>query len=348
VTFQTAAVVNLTDQLNLTANVTRGFRAPNASDFGNIGLTGGGGFEIAPSRAVSMGALVGSTAAANAVSTGTRVAALRSEVAYQYEVGLKARTGRVSGAVNGFDVELFDFIQRRALVFDASEVGTTISGFEIVRQDAAGLGYIAQDVRPIVTRVNVDRARVRGFDAEGEIHMTGAWTAHAHFSMTTGRLLPAGESLPRMPPKMGGARLRWNGLRVWAEGVVSFATERTGLNSADLSNARIGAVRTRSSIANFFDGTAADMGLVRGGILLSTGETLPAVQNRVLGAAASAPLYITQPGFFVVGLRGGLRVTSDLDVTVIGENLGDVNYRLLDSGLDAPGFNVQVRTRYRF
>lgn len=347
VTFETAAVVNLTDRLNLTANVTHGFRAPNASDFGTIGLTGGGGFEIAPSRAVSMDALVGSTAAANAVSTGERVTGLRPEVAYQYELGLKARTGRFSGVVNGFDMEIFDFIQRRAVVFDTSVVGTTISGFQIVRQDDAGLAYIAQDVRRIATRVNVDRARVHGFDVEGEARLLSSWTAKAYFSMTQGWLLPAGESLPRMPPQMGGARLRWNGRRLWTEGVITFATERTGLNSADLSNARIGALRTRTSIANFFNGTATDMGLVRDGVLVHTGETLPQIQDRVLGTAASAPLYTTQPGFFVMGLRAGVRIVSRVDVTVIGENLGDVNYRVLDSGLDAPGLNVQVRMRYR-
>ena len=90
------------------------------------------------------------------------------------------------------------------------------------------------------------------------------------------------------------------------------------------------------------------MGLVRNGILVETGETLAPVQTRVLGTATSAPLYTTQPGFFVFGLRGGVRVTSQFDVTVIGENLGDINYRWDASGLAAPGFNVQVRTRYRF
>ena len=41
-------------------------------------------------------------------------------------------------------------------------------------------------------------------------------------------------------------------------------------------------------------------------------------------------------------------MTPALDVTVMGENLGDVNYRLYGSGVDAPGVNLQVRTRYRF
>jgi outer membrane receptor protein involved in Fe transport len=347
-TFQAATVLKLTDGLNVTGSVNRGFRAANASDLGSIGLSGGGGFSITPSTAASLGAFVGSTGAAGAVSTGERVPGLRPEVVYQYEVGLKARVGPLSGSVNGFDMELYDFIQRRALVFDTNIVGTTIAGFEVVAMDATGLAYIAQDVRPIATSVNVDRGRIHGFDAEGELKLGRAWTTGAYFSMLTGRALPSGEFLRRMPPPMGGARLRWSNDRTWAEGVVTFAAEQTRLNSGDLGDARIGGLRTRSSIATFFNGTATDMGLVSGGILLATGETLAQVQNRVLGTANSAPLYTSHAGFVIVGLRGGIRLARHLDVAVIGENLADRNYRLYGSGLDAPGRNVQVRTRVRF
>jgi hemoglobin/transferrin/lactoferrin receptor protein len=348
VTFQAAAVVRVTDSLNLTANITRGFRAPNAADFGSVGLTGGGGFEIAPSRAVELGAFVGSTGAANAVSTGTLVPQLRPEVVYQYDFGAKASAGRFSGAVNVFDLELQDFIQRRSLVFDSSIVGTTIAGFTVVRQDAGGLAYIAQDVRPIATRVNIDRARVLGLDVEGGVRLGDGWSAHAYYSQSNGRILPHGEFIRRMPPPMGGARVRWDGDRMWAEGVVMFAGEQTRLNSGDLSDARIGGVRTRASIATFFNGTATDLGLVVNGVLVATGENLAAVQNRVLGTANSGTLFTTGPGFATLGLRGGIRVTPQFEVTLIGENLTDRNYRFYGSGVDAPGANLQARVRYRF
>lgn len=347
-TFQAASIVRLLDGLNLTFEVGRGFRAANAADLGSIGLSGGGGFEITPSKANAMGALVGTTGAADARSTGVRVPALRPEVAYHYELGVKARVGRFSGTLNGFDMEFFDAIQRRALVFDTNVVGSTVSGFQIVRQDAAGLAYIAQDVRPVGTRVNVDRTRILGFDGEGEVQLTSTWTASGYFSMSNGRLLATGEYVRRMPPPMGGAKVRWTAGRLWTEGVLTFAAEQTRLNSGDLSDARIGGLRTRTSIANFFNGTATDLGLVTNGVLTETGETLAQVQNRVLGSATSSPLFTTQAGFAVFGIRAGLRVTPQLDLTVIGENLGDVNYRLYGSGVDAPGVNVQVRTRYRF
>jgi outer membrane receptor protein involved in Fe transport len=151
-----------------------------------------------------------------------------------------------------------------------------------------------------------------------------------------------------MPPAMGGTRLRWDGERFWAEGVVAFAAEQTRLNSGDLSDARIGGLRTRASIATFFNGTATDLGLVVNGVLVATGENLTAVQNRVLGAASSAPMFTTGPGFATLGIRGGIRLTPQFDVTLIGENLTDVNYRVYGSGLDAAGANLQVRVRYRF
>jgi outer membrane receptor protein involved in Fe transport len=208
--------------------------------------------------------------------------------------------------------------------------------------------YIAQDVRPIATRVNIDRGRILGFDAEGELRLTQAWVARAYVSAAKGYTLPSRDFVRRMPPTMGGANVRWSGNRLWAEGVLAFAAEQTRLNAEDLSDARIGAVRTRASIATFFTQNATDMGLVQNGILVATGETLAEVQNRVLGTAASAPLFTSQPGWATVGLRGGARLSSGFDVTVMLDNIGDVNYRYYGSGVDAHGVNVQVRTRYRF
>lgn len=347
-TFQASALFKVTDGISVTGNVTRGFRAANMADFGSVGLTGGGGFEISPTQARDLNGRIGTTGATGAVSTGEVAGGLNPEVVYQYDLGVKGRVGRISGSLTGFDLELYDFIQRRALVFDPSIVGTTISGFTVVRQDATGLAYIAQDARPIATRVNTDRGRIQGIDADGEVRVTRDWTASASFSMANGRTLPAGEYSRRMNPPMGSAKVRWMRERLWAEGVLTFAKEQTRLNSGDLTDARIGATRTRAQIATFFNGTATDRGLVQNGILLETGETLLQVQNRVLGSANSAPLFTSQPGFAVFGVRGGVQLAQGFDLTLIAENIGDVNYRLYGSGLDAPGFNLQFRTRYRF
>ena len=348
ITFQLGTVVSLGGNLNAVFNVSRGFRAANAADLGDIGLSGGGGFSVTPSKAAALGGYVGTSGASTAVSTGERVQPLDPEVLYSYEAGLKFRSRTFDASMSAYDLEWFDTVQRRAIVFDTNVVGTSISGFEIVRQDANGLAYIAQDVRPIGTRVNLDHARLRGFDVQGSAHVGRHLDGTVYFSMTNGRLLATDEYLRRMPPPLGGARLRWDTERLWVEGVMNFARTQTRLNSGDLTDARIGGVRTRTSIASFFNGTATDMGLVQNGVLVATGETLGQVQTRLLGTASSGFLYTVGPGYAVFGLRAGVRVTRALDVSLLGENLTDRNYRLYGSGLDAPGINVQLRVRYRF
>ena len=152
----------------------------------------------------------------------------------------------------------------------------------------------------------------------------------------------------RMPPPLGGLSLRFGDDGRWLEGVVTFAQEQRRLNAADAGDARIGGLRTRAAIASYFNGTATDLGLVVNGRLTATGENLAAVQNRVLGTAASAPLYSSQPGFVVFGLRGAWRFSSNMETIAIAENLTDENYRLYGSGVDAPGANLQLRLRYSF
>lgn len=349
VTFDAGVVTSLTKRVHLSFALSRGFRAANAADLGSIGLTGGGGFEIAPSTAASFGAAVGSTSASGAVSTGRTVSPLAPEVAYLYEPGVKFQSGRVTVAFAVFDMRYLNTIQRRAVVFPINVVGTTISGYTIVRQDSAGLAYIAEDQRPVGTRVNVDRARIQGLDAEATYRVGQHWRARAYYSLSRGTL-STGEFMRRMPPALGGFSLRWGAIddRRWFEGVVTFAQAQRRLNAGDVGDSRIGGLRTRGAIANYFNGTATDLGLVVNGILSATGENLAAVQNRVLGAATAAPLYTSHPGYFVVGLRGGWRFSSSVEVIAIGENLTDRNYRFYGSGVDAAGANLQMRLRYRF
>ena len=57
VTFNTGLALALTRDIALTAAFARGFRAPNVSDFGSIGLSGIG-FEVSPDKGMRMGAAV--------------------------------------------------------------------------------------------------------------------------------------------------------------------------------------------------------------------------------------------------------------------------------------------------
>ncbi|HXH06484.1 MAG TPA: TonB-dependent receptor [Vicinamibacterales bacterium] len=348
-TFHSGLVLAVAPGLNATFTASRGFRAPNAFDLGAIGISGGG-FELAPETAASLGAEIGTSDGDDAVSTGRPVRGLGPESAYTFEAGLKWRRDGASASLTLFDLELVDVIQRRTAIFGRSVVGTTVAGHTVVRQDAAGRAYVAADPRPLVTRVNVDRARVVGVEAEGQVRLRPAWLAGAYGSVARGTESGTGVPLRRMPPPMGGVRLRWEPpeREVWAEAGVVFALAQTRLSPGDLGDARIGARRSRAAIAAFFNGPAVDLGLVRDGILLPTGETLAEVQARVLGGQASAPLYTRTAGFVVLNLRGGWQLARRTGVTVLVENLLDRNYRWHGSGVDAPGFNVQVRLRHRF
>jgi outer membrane receptor protein involved in Fe transport len=50
----------------------------------------------------------------------------------------------------------------------------------------------------------------------------------------------------------------------------------------------------------------------------------------------------------VVSLRGGWRLTSHVDATVIVDNLTDRNYRWHGSGTDAPGVSLMAKLGVRF
>ena len=349
-TFNAGAIYSATPNLTFTVSVSRGFRAANAFDFGAIGLSGGAGFEISPQRAVELSGVRGSTDGATAISTGRPVGDLNPERLMSYDAGVRWRTGRLSTSLTAFDLEFHDAIERRTLIFPSSILGLDLSGYTVIRQDDIGRAYVAGEARPIVTRVNVTRSRIRGYEAEAQLRVASSWRMRGWASMARGTELETGLPRRRMPPGMGGATLMWQrpGSRWWVEGTMLAATTQNRLSDADIGDARIGASRTPASIASFFNGTAVDRGLVRNGVLLATNETLAQVQSRVLGTSSLLAMFTETPGFAVLGLRGGVRIGSHLDLTVIGENLADRNYRLHGSGVDEPGINLVARLRARF
>jgi hemoglobin/transferrin/lactoferrin receptor protein len=349
-TFNASVVFAATSNLTFTASVSRGFRAGNAFDFGAIGLNGGAGFEISPHKAVELGGVRGSTDGATAVSTGSRVGELHPERLLAFEGGVRWRSGRVSTALTAFDLEFHDAIERRTLIFPTSILGMDLSGYTVIRQDDQGRAYVLGEARPIVTRVNVNRSRISGYAAEASVQLASPLRLRGFASMARGTELETNSPRRRMPPGMGGATLMFQpaAARWWVEGTMLAALKQDRFSDADRGDARIGASRTAASIASFFNGTAVDRGLVAGGILQPTGETLAQVQSRVLGASALSLMFTDTPGYVVFGVRGGMRIGSRLDLTVIGENLTDRNYRIHGSGVDEPGVNVMARLRARF
>ena len=72
VAFRGGLNATLSDAWTVTANLSRGFRAPHITDLGTLGLTGSG-FEIAAPDVAGLGGTVGSTADASAVSLGAPI-----------------------------------------------------------------------------------------------------------------------------------------------------------------------------------------------------------------------------------------------------------------------------------
>ncbi|MFB3154472.1 MAG: TonB-dependent receptor plug domain-containing protein, partial [Candidatus Acidiferrales bacterium] len=137
VTFNLGTVVRLTQQLQLVGTVRRGFRAPNVNDFSSVGLTSNG-FEVSPDDGSTAGGEVGSAADASAAATGQAVTTLEPEVLYNYELGLRFRTGRMTASLTGFTNEISDFITKRALLLPLGAVGQSIGGQTIVEQLPSG------------------------------------------------------------------------------------------------------------------------------------------------------------------------------------------------------------------
>jgi outer membrane receptor protein involved in Fe transport len=97
-----------------------------------------------------------------------------------------------------------------------------------------------------------------------------------------------------------------------------------------------------------------------GGILISTGETLAQVQNRLLPIGAtingvtivnndtSVPLYTAVAGYGLIGVRGAFRFDEHSEIFLDFENIADKQYRGISWGVDGAGRGITLRYRYKF
>jgi hemoglobin/transferrin/lactoferrin receptor protein len=351
-TYRVGAVATVVDGLNVVGSVSRGFRAPHVTDLGTLGLTGSG-FEVAAPDAAGLGAMVGTTAGTDAVSTGLAVRQVRPEIGLNYEGGLRYRSRRVRSEAMLFVNDISDNIVKQALILPAGAVGKLLGSDPITAQNAAGAVFVAASSSPVLVRANYDDARVWGFEYRLELRPTRAWEwgmgfTYLHAADRRTGLAPNIEG--GTPPPNGFARLRYtpHGGRFWLEPAVHAANDQARLSSLDLSDRRTGAARSRANIASFFQNGAAARGLVRGGLLTATGETVVQVQNRVLGSANSAPLYARLNGYATVHFRAGWRLGENQDLTAEVENILDRNYRGISWGIDGAGRSAYLRYAIHF
>ncbi len=353
VTFNTGLTFAVNSHLNITGNISRGFRAPNVNDFAATGLSGLG-FEISPDEGVRLGGSTGALDSARRLTDIRLLEPIRAEQLYSYELAVRFISRNFSGAVSAFDSDISNLIERRTLLLPQGSVGQLVGGQPIIRQDATGAVFTSLSSSAVFVRTNALKVRMRGVEGNFAMKLRSDLTVNANMFYVHGKDLRTG--LPPnlengIPPATGFAGIKWEraGSPGWVELYSSFAAPQRRFSDNDISQARIGGIRTREEIAGFFNGGAIARGLVRNGILLATGETLAQVQLRVLGPGLQPnQLFTKNPGFALLNLRGGFRIGERSSITVILENILDKNYRTMGSGIDGPGTNAAVRYSFNF
>ena len=362
-TFRAGVVGTIVGGLNVTANVSRGFRAPHITDLGTVGLTGSG-FQVSSNTVQGMGAMVGTTAGATAVSSGKAVEDLRPETSLSWETGISYRNSTISTAASVFVNTVRDNIVYQALILPPGAVGQMLGDEVITSQGPTGVVFVPASSSPVLVRTNYGDARITGLEH------TFDWRFAPRFSVSTVlTLLHARDLGTGLAPNIEGGtpgpdfylKFRYSdpGGRFWLEPVIHAAGKQTRLSTLDLEDRRTGATRSRSSIRTFFLNGATSRGWVNAGpdgvfgtsddVLAATGETLAQVQDRVLGVGVnSAPLYTFVPGYTTASIRGGFRLGTRHDFIIEIENLTDENYRGIAWGVDAPGRSLSVSYQTKF
>src|SRR5262249_6461179 len=109
------AVISPNEHFGFVLNYSRGFRAPNITDLGTLGLTGDG-LEADSTSAAALGGTIGTTAGNDAVSTGVAVQKQRSEVSNNFDAGFRVHYRRFDADVTWFLIDFSAAIVKQALI----------------------------------------------------------------------------------------------------------------------------------------------------------------------------------------------------------------------------------------
>ena len=366
------AMVNVGRGFDVAFKYTRGFRAPNTTDLGILGLVGNG-FEVDAVTAQSLGGFVGTTAGADAVSSGIPVTPLGPEITDSFDLTVRYTSKRFAAELVGFTNKLKDVYFDQALVLPPGAVGRFLGSEEIVAQNANGLVFVAGPTSPVLVRVNYDDARFNGVEFNAQARLNDQFSFNGNFTYIRAHSLLDGRP-PNIeggvPPATAFLSLRYQPRpRFYIEAYSTLAARQRRLSSLDLADRRTGAARSRQNIQNFFRRGGCVRGVTTpgatgcgsaGGILIPTGETLAQVQNRLLPIGATingvtavnndtaVPMFTAVPGYGLFGVRGALKFGDRSEVLFDLENIFDKSYRGISWGIDGGGRGVTVRYRYKF
>ena len=363
------ATFTLVKGLNAAFNFSRGFRAPNITNLGGLGLVGVG-FQVSATDVAGHNATVGSTADANAVSLGIPVSPLISEISNNYDISLRYLNRRFEANLTGFIIDYGNVIVRQTLILPQGSAGLRLGSQTIEEQNANGAVFVPASSSPVLVQVNLNSTRMKGVEFNFDYRFHDDWTAAGNYSYvyaadrTTGE--PPNLGGGGIPPQFAFSRLRWqpSGKHFWIEGYASGSGTQSRLSTLDIADRRTGGARTRAQIANFIRHGACVRGLTvnlsgtgcgaaSGNpiyILLATGETSAQVQNRVLPNAGSnaVPLFRSIPGYVLFNLRGGYRLGENQEFLMDLENIADKSHRAPGWGIDGPGRSLTLRYKYSF
>jgi hemoglobin/transferrin/lactoferrin receptor protein len=373
------AVLNLGGGFDIAAKYARGFRSPNTTDLGIVGLVGTG-FEVNSQTAASLGGFIGTTAGADAVSTGIPITGLSPETSDGFDLSLRYTSKRFSAELTGFTTKLNDVYFDQALILPPGAVGKFLGSEAITFQDSVKRWVSVGTApgvagSPVLVRVNYDDARFNGLEFNTQGRLSDQFTAKANFTYIRAHSLLNGLA----PNVEGGVpnpgvflSLRYQPRsRFYVEAYSTITAIQRRLSSLDLLDRRTGAARSRAAIQNFFRRGACVRGLTTPGptgcgsasgtaTLITTGETLAQIQNRLLpigatingvtvvDANSNVPLYTSVPGYGLFGVRGAVRLGDRSEVLFDFENIGDKQYRGISWGVDGAGRGVTLRYRYKF
>ena len=358
-------VLNVTGGFDIATKYTRGFRAPNTTDLGILGLVGTG-FEVNTATAIARGGSIS--------TTGIPVTPLEPEFSDRFDLSFRYRSRRFGAELTGFTTKLSDVYFDVPLSLPPGATGTFLGTDQIISQNAAGfVSVAAASGAPVLVRVNFDDARLNGVEFNGRARFTDQLSGNANFTYIRAYSLLNGlppEIEGGIPPATAFVSLRYQPRsRFYIEPYSILAGRQNRLSALDLADRRTGGARSRGNIQNFFRRGACVRGLTTvpaagcgnaGGILIPTGENLTQVQNRLLPIGATingvrvvdnntlVPLFPYLPGYGLVGVRGAIKFGESSEVFVDFENIFDKSYRGISWGIDGAGRGVTVRYRYEF